>query len=453
MDKSAIIKRVKESNGNKVRLAITDIDGILRGKVVHKDKFFKLLDETLGFCNVVYGWDCNDECYENTKFTGWHTGYPDAKVAIDTDTIREIPWENGTCFVLGDFFNGIEEEMAVCPRTLLRKIEKKCQEHGFIPWAAQEFEWYNFKNKLGKIRDMKSISDLTPITTGMFGYSILKPSMYPEYINAVFENLDRFNVPLEGMHTETGPGVYEAALKPDRLLFAADKATLFKTAVKEIAYHYDVLASFMAKWNNDLPGCGGHIHQSLWDIDFKHNLFYEENSESNISQLAKHYIAGQLKCLPEIMPMYAPNVNSYKRLTKGTWAPTSATWGIENRTTSIRFISKGQSSTRVEMRVPGADTNPYLAMAASIASGLYGITNKLPLETKATIGNGYEDTTANQLPSNLLEASLKMEQSKTAKELFGEAFVDHFVRTRKWEWDRFEKKVTDWELNRYLEII
>ena len=286
----------------------------------------------------------------------------------------------------------------------------------------------------------------------MFGYSIIRPSLYKDYFNDLFDQLLQFNVPIEGIHTETGPGVYEATVIYDDVLNAADKAILFKTGVKEIASQHGLIASFMAKWNEQLPGCGGHIHQSLWDKK-GNNLFFSSDKNDPMSNLMKSYLAGILKCLPEILPMYAPNINSYKRLREGAWAPTTVTWGRDNRTTAVRVINDNQKSTRLEMRVPGADANPYLAMAASLASGLYGIKNNLSLEIEETIGNGYRNTKDGILPSNLQEASTKMKNSPIAEELFGKDFVEHFTATREWEWRAYSKAVTDWELKRYFEII
>lgn len=172
-----------------------------------------------------------------------------------------------------------------------------------------------------------------------------------------------------------------------------------------------------------------------------------------MSTLMESYMAGQLHCMPFILPMFAPTVNSYKRLVEGAWAPTTLTWGIDNRTTALRALPGSNNSTRLETRVVGSDSNPYLAMAACLASGIYGIKNKLKLKTTATVGNGYADTQTGRLPANLWEATQNMKQSPLASELFGNEFVQHYTATREWEWRQFSKVVTDWELKRYLEII
>jgi glutamine synthetase len=287
----------------------------------------------------------------------------------------------------------------------------------------------------------------------MFGYSILRTSENSDFYYDLFNLLTQFNIPIEGLHTETGPGVYEAAIAHDEVLSAADKAVLFKTAVKEIAYKHGIMASFMAKWTETLPGCSGHIHQSLWSADQSENLFYDASDKHKMSDLHKHYLAGQLYCMPHLLPMYAPTINSYKRLVEGAWAPTTLTWGVENRTTALRVINTTPGLTRLETRIPGADTNPYLAMAAALASGLYGIKNKLALNTPQTIGNGYQDKKNGVLASNLYDSAIAMQNSPIAKELFGEGFVEHFTQTRLWEHRQYAKHVSDWELKRYFEII
>jgi len=447
MTTNNILQELQRENQNKIKFAVADIDGVLRGKIVHLDKFKGAVESGAGFCDVIFGWDINDASYDNADYTGWHTGYPDVPVYPDLETVRRIPWEDNTPFFLADLNE--MEKVKVCPRSLLKKIRQQCYDMGYYPRFAQEFEWFTFENNANQLAENKP---LRPMTPGMFGYSILRASLKSDYFHALFDWLSEFEVPLEGLHTETGPGVYEAAIQYDEILPAADKAILFKTAVKEIAYHFDLTATFMAKWNAELPGCSGHVHQSLWDKDQKQNLFFDEKDAQQLSPLAKSYLAGQLTCLPHILPMFAPNVNSFKRLTEGLWAPTTLTWGIDNRTTAIRFLNNSAKAARLEMRVAGSDTNPYLAMAASLASGLYGIRHDLSLEVAATQGNGYDDKSNGTLPKNLLEATQLMQQSEIAEELFGADFVRHFTQTRKWEWRQFAQAVTDWELKRYFEL-
>jgi glutamine synthetase len=201
-----------------------------------------------------------------------------------------------------------------------------------------------------------------------------------------------------------------------------------------------------------LPGCGGHAHQSLWDRDRERNLFFAADEPDAMSPLFRHYLAGILHCLPEMLPLLAPNVNSYKRLLDGFWAPTRVTWGLDNRTVACRVIAGSVKATRLEARVGGADVNPYLLVAAWLAAGLYGIEHRLELGAP-TRGSGYVDDAAARLPRTLGEATDRFARSDLARELFGEPFVDHFARTRAWEWRQYGEAVTDWELRRYLEII
>jgi glutamine synthetase len=452
MNKKEILQYVKDHPSGKVKIAFTDIDGILRGKYMSSEKFLSVIETGMTFCNVIFGWDAADTAYDNVQYTGWHTGYPDAPAVLDINTFRKIPWENDVPFFLGELTDAEGKPSPVCPRQLLKKILGEANKEGFSPVFSQEFEWYNFA-ETPKTANDKQFKNLTPLTPGMFGYSILRSSLENPYFTDLFELLKKFNVPIEGIHTETGPGTYEAAIVYSDILEAADRAVLFKTAVKEIAYKHGIMATFMAKINENLPGCGGHVHQSLWDKTGKKNLFYNEKDTMKMSELMKSYVAGQLFCLPHILPMFAPTINSYKRLIEGAWAPTTLTWGADNRTVALRILSGSSKSCRLETRVIGADVNPYLAMAAALAAGLYGIKNKLKLKQPATAGNGYKDFSNGVLPSTLIEAAQQMKNSKVAKELFGAAFTEHFRQTREWEWRQHLKAVTDWEYRRYFEII
>jgi glutamine synthetase len=452
MNKDQITAYIQENNIQKIKFAFADIDGVLRGKVIHSKKFLDGLQSGYGFCDVVFGWDSSDVCYDNVELTGWHTGYPDKPCHIDLSTFRQVPWQDNIPFFIGDFSDVDGKGLAACPRSLLKRVTKECEALGFHPEFAQEFEWFNFRETPQSLQD-KSFTNLEPLTPGMFGYSILRTSENSEFCEDLVDLLAKFNIPLEGFHTETGPGVYEAAILHTHVIDAADRAALLKTAVKEIAYKHGIIATFMAKWNESLPGCGGHIHQSLWDKDQTNNLFFDGKDANKMSELHKQYLAGQLYCLPHILPMYAPTINSYKRLIEGAWAPTTITWAVENRTTAFRVLNSTEGYTRLETRIPGADTNPYLAMAAALASGLYGIKNKLSLDVPQTVGNGYLNKANGSIQPNLFEATVDMKNSAIAKEILGADFVEHFTQTRLWECKQFAKSVTDWELKRYFEII
>jgi len=452
MDKKSVIDYVKTHPSGKIKIAITDIDGILRGKYISVEKFLSVIENEAGFCDVVFGWDSNDVAYDNTTYTGWHTGYPDAGVRLDLNTFRKIPWENDVPFVLGEMLDEHGNPATVCPRQLVKKVITDANKLGYSPLFSQEFEWFNFSETPQSVNE-KNFKNLTHLTPGMFGYSILRSSLQNPFFTDLFQLLKDFNVPLEGLHTETGPGVLEAAIQYAPLLESADRAVLFKSSVKEIAYKHGIMATFMAKISEGLPGCGGHVHQSLWDTSGEKNLFYRFKDKRHMSDVMKSYVAGQLYCLPHVLPMYAPTINSYKRLVEGAWAPTTLTWALDNRTVALRVLSSGDKSCRLETRVIGSDANPYLAMAAALASGLYGIKKKMKLKQPETVGNGYKDFSNGVLPANLHDATQMMKTSSIAREILGEKFVEHFVQTREWEWRQHLKAVTDWEYKRYFEII
>ncbi len=256
-------------------------------------------------------------------------------------------------------------------------------------------------------------------------------------------------IKIEGFHTETGPGVYETAIHYSDALAAADHAALFKTVVKILAQKHGLVATFMAKWNSKLPGCSGHIHQSLADAEGT-NLFHAAGGQEGMSDLMRHYMAGQLALMREFAVMFLPTLNSYKRTVPGAWAPTNVTWGLDNRTTALRAIPAGSKVTRVEHRLPGADSNPYLALAASLASGLHGIERRMVLGAPTT--NAYSSE-APPLPRTLEKAAALFRSSEAAREYFGADFVEHYAATRRWEVREFRRAVTDWELARYFEII
>lgn len=450
-DNQVLIDKLKEGKYKKAKLAVCDIDGVLRGKFVHIDKLFSILKSGFGFCNVIFGWDSSDVCYNNTSYTGWHTGYPDAKALVDPNTLRFIPWDQKVPFLLADFVDSHNKTLDVCPRSLLKRINGELNDEGFSAQAGCEFEWFNFKETSESLEE-KNYSKMKPLTPGMFGYSLLRASENSEYFNALMDSLREFRVPLEGLHTETGPGVYEAALSVADPLEACDRAVLFKSSTKELAKKHNVMASFMARWSDELPGCSGHIHLSLEDSS-KQNLFSDASEPHKMSKVFKHFLAGLIHGVPHLLPLFAPTVNSYKRLVEGFWAPTRMTWGVDNRTCAFRVINLTPSSTRIEVRVPGSDMNPYLSLAGVLACGLYGIRKGLELKSDPIKGNAYEDKSCEKLASNLYDATVRFSESSLANELLGENFVRHFAATRLWEWQQSQKAITDWELRRYFEII
>ncbi len=449
---AAEVARLFEVEGGPPRVKVGgfDVDGVLRGKSISPHKFRSAVEQGFGFCDVIFGWDSGDVLYDNARFTGWHTGYPDVLAKIDLTTFRRIPWENGIPFFLVDFHSRDGAPLAISPRQLLKAQVERANRLGFRPMMACEYEFFFFQETPHSLRE-KGYAGLRPLSPGMFGYSVYRASAHSALVDDLVKHMRAFDCEIEGIHTETGPGVYEVAIAVDDAVRAADKAMLFKTGAKEIAARHGLIACFMAKFNASLPGCGGHVHQSLWDPAGKENLF------AGRSELMRHYAAGQLATMREFAPFYLPTVNSYKRTVPGTWAPTSATWGSDNRTTALRFIEGlSPKATRVEFRLTGADLNAYIALAASLAAGLHGIERKLALPPE-TGGSAYERLASTpreeRLPRSLEAALALLEKSAVARECLGEAFVDHYVATRDWEVRESQKAVTDWELARYMEVI
>ncbi|HEV8312261.1 MAG TPA: glutamine synthetase family protein [Burkholderiaceae bacterium] len=444
------VAAVRASDTPKVKVACSDIDGILRGKYLHRDKFFGAADGGFGFCDVVFGWDSGDQCYDNTQVTGWQHGFPDALARIDLDTARHVPWDGGVPFFLGDFVNADGSPYPVCPRQTLKRVLKRAEKLGLQAMCGLEFEWFNFLETPHSWAEKKGVgpNNLTP---GMFGYSLLRMADNRVFFNALMDEMAAFGVPIEGLHTETGPGVYEAAITFSEALEAADRAILFKTGAKEIGKRFGIMPSFMAKWSAQYPGCSGHIHQSL--SDGKRNLFYDAKDKRSMSKLFESYLAGQVACLMEFAPLFWPTINSYKRLVDGFWAPVKPTWGIDNRTASFRVIAGSPKATRLETRCPGADINPYLATAAVLAAGLHGVEKGLKLTAPPITGTNVGAENIPRAPRSLIETTRIFRGSAIARDWLGDTFVDHFAATREWEWRQWQDAVTDWEMKRYFEII
>jgi glutamine synthetase len=287
----------------------------------------------------------------------------------------------------------------------------------------------------------------------MFGYSWLREGQHQALVDDILDTCEAYDIEIEGIHTETGPGVWEAAIRYDDVLEAADKAALFKTTVKHICARHDLTATFMAKWSPDLPGSSGHIHQSLWDAQAKTNLFAAPATD-RLSETGLHYLGGLVKLAPELTALYSPFIKSYKRYVPGLWAPLNASWGVENRTCGSRVIlGPGQSAARIELRQTAADINPYVAMAACLGSGLYGIEHEITPPPESTGDATATSDRSLALPLTLESAVDGLRRSEAARSVLGEPFIDHYVRTRDWECREYNRSVSEWELRRYFEAV
>ncbi len=440
---------VEQRNLSHVKVGVFDIDGILRGKYMSRAKFISALESGYGFCDVVLGWDCQDQLYDNVKFTGWHTGYPDAPVTILPESCRALPFENDQLLFLSEFAAPADQ---VCPRGLLKRTLERLRTLGFEAYAGFEYEVFFFDETPESARE-KHYRNLKPMAPGWFGYSVIRNSVESDFYRQMLSMCESMDFGLEGLHEETGPGVIEAAITVDKALAAADKAALFKTFTKVLAQHNGMMATFMAKWSREWPGQSGHIHMSLKRADGS-SAFYDASQPHSMSQTMRYFVGGLQKLMPEVLAMVSPTVNSYTRLIPGFWAPTDSTCGVENRTCALRIIPGSAKSQRVEYRVAAADANPYIILSAALASGAWGIENKIEPEPLVD-GNAYDQKfpTYLALPRTLWEAAQRFKQSERARDWFGHAFVDHFAATREWEEREFRKHISDWELARYFEII
>jgi glutamine synthetase len=420
---ATILDELQKSQHQKVKIAFTDINGTLKTLYLNKENFIDASESNFKFQNLL-----------GTSPLGFS-----ALTRVDIHTFRTIPWESHLPFFIGDFEADRKSLNCFCPRQILKKVLERFQSLNYSLISGIELEWFNFTTSKSPVESTE--------------YSILRSELHPHYLKTIQESLEAFNVPIEVFDSHTGPGVLKASIQCADALEAADRAILLKTTIKAVANHFGIIPTFMAKWNSQLPGCSGRIHQSLWSTSEERNLFYDEDDSFRMSSTFKSYLAGQLTCLPELLPLFAPTVNSYKRLAEDYSAPSQVNWGVESRTAAFRVLPLNSHRTRLEARMTGTDINPYLALAGCLASGLYGIQNHLPLTGSSSSTTEMDSIQSKNLPKNLYEAATRMGNSQIAKELFGSEFVEYFVATRLWEWDQFQKTVTNWELERYFNVV
>jgi glutamine synthetase len=425
-----------------------DIDGVLRGKYMALDKLRGALKAGFGFCDVIFGWDIGDQLYDAASVTGWDRGFPDVIAVVDPDTLRTIPWEPGVAALLVDFRDDKGAPHPACPRSLLRSVRDRAARLGFEARFGCEYEFFLFKETPESLQD-KGFRNLETLDPGMYGYSWLRTGQSRELMADILDGMAAFDVGLEALHTETGPGVYEAAIRYDEVLRAADKAALFKVAMKQIASEHDLTVTFMAKWNASLPGSSGHLHLSL--VRDGKNAFFDPDHPEEMTRTMRHFLGGLTTLMPELTALVSPTINSYKRYVPGVWAPLTASWGFENRTAAARVIGMGDAkAARIEFRQTAADLNPHLAMAACLAAGLWGIENEVDPPPPAAGDASFDGP---PLPHSLEEATALFAASTRMPELFGEVFVKHYAHTRNWEVRQYRTAVTDWELRRYFEAV
>lgn len=461
MDLSEVKQFIKDNDIEFVKVGAPDIEGVFRGKRVASKFFLDSITDGFAQCDVLFGWDIAENVLPNLKFSNWEHGFADIVMKPDLSTFAPVPWEDHVASGICDLWTEHGEPVTIAPRFILGNLVERARTLGYEPMAASELEFRFFRENQMSLREKDFGPDLTPLNPGMNCYAISQASADDHLLSRIARMMREHGVEIEGYNREHGPGMYEMNIHYGNALTAADRTMLFKTGVKEICHQLGYSATFMAKWNDTEDGSSGHSHMSLWDHNQERNAFWDENAEGHMSPTMRQFLAGILKLLPEFMALYAPVINSYKRYIEGTWAPLNTTWGMDNRTCSVRIINNSKRAIRVENRVPGADANFYLVFSAMLASGLYGIEQQLELPSRLD-GNAYEAATVakalesgqiSPLARNLTTATDLLERSEAAKEYLGADFVEHFVATRRWEVREYEKAVTNWDRRRYFELI
>ncbi len=461
MNLAEVKRLIEEGRVEYIKVGVPDIEGVFRGKRVTAPFFLASLEDGIAQSDVILGWDIQESVLPNLKVSNVESGFGDFIMRPDLATFALVPWEDRVATCICDLWTEHGEPITVSPRYVLKSLIERARSLGLAPMAASELEMRFFREDQVSLRDKDFGSHLTPLNPGTNCYVISHATADDYLIGQVVRKMQAYGIEIEGYNREHGPGMYEINMHYSDLLTAADRTMLFKTGVKEICHQNSFTATFMAKWNDLEDGSSGHTHLSLWDQNYERNVFWDAAADDHMSETMRYFLAGVLHMLPEFMALYAPVINSYKRYIEGTWTPLNTFWGIDNRTCAVRAITSGQHSMRLENRVPGADANFYLVFAGMLASGLYGIEQKLDLPPHLD-GNAYNPTKIAQaiahghaypLARNLTSATDIFEHSAVAKEYLGADFIEHFVTTRRWEVQEYEKAVTNWERRRYLELI
>ncbi len=434
-----------------VIVAFPDLQGRPVGKRVTAAFFADhVAEHGIEVCDYLLGVDIDMTPLPGYRFTNWDNGYGDLTVVPDEATLRLLPWMEGTAIVLGDLVDPKGVPVEVSPRQILRRQIERAAERGLRIQCATELEFFLFRDTYQEAAE-RNWQRLVPHTSTIEDYQILQTSREEYILRRVRNEMSAAGIPIEFSKGEAGRGQHEVNVTYAEPLETADRHLVFKNGIKEIAAQEGRSATFMAKWSMEDVGSSCHLHTSLWDLGTNEPLMADDSTTSGLSTVGQQFLAGQLHAARELAWCYAPTVNSYRRYVPDSWAPTAVVWGEDNRTCGFRVLGQGPSR-RVECRVPGADVNPYLALAAAIASGLYGIDHGLTLGEPYP-RNAYEATDVPRIPSTLIEAVELLEQSEVATETMGPDVQFHLAHTARQEWDASNRAVTDWELARYFERI
>jgi glutamine synthetase len=454
-----VLERLENHDIDTIVLGGTDTHGIMRGKRIPIRQLPEVLEHGLPICDVfwVMHVDESDLVPRPADYAGYFPtetqGYPDIHAVPDLGTLRTVPWHPNTALILCDW--ELPEDkgaVPISPRGVLRQVIARARDMGYESLSALELEFYLLREKAGTAH-RKRPDELVPLQEVPSTYGVVMGSLQEDIGSIIRTQMLDYGLPVEACNPETGPGQFEITLRYGPTLTTTDDAFLFKTGVKELAAQNDLLATFMAKPATGWAGNSCHVHISLRDLEGR-GVFYDAAAPERLSTTMRHFAGGILHTMREFTALMAPTPNSYRRFVPYSWAGTTATWGIDNRSVGLRAIRDGEHGTRLEHRQPGGDANPYIAAAATLAGGLHGLVKAIePGELNS--GDVYSQAAERltMLPTDLTEAVDLLEGSQAARDWFGDDFVDHYVAMKRAEIKAQAVAVTDWEVARYLEAI
>jgi glutamine synthetase len=440
-------KEAADGGIDTVVAAFTDMQGRLFGKRIQVEYFLdEVVEHAIEGCNYLLALDMEMDPIPGYEMANWEGGYGDFAIVPDMATLRRVPWLDRTALVLCDVANHDGSPVVASPRQVLIEQYERAHAMGYTPMFASELEFYLYKESYAEAHE-KDYRGLTPTIPYILDYHVLATTMDEQYLGPVRRGMHAAGIPVEFSKGEAWYGQHEVNTRYADAVTSADRHTIYKNGVKEIAFLNGISVTFMAKPSEKDIGSSCHIHSSLVDVPGGKSVFVDGKGKE--TDAFRHYLGGMRAHLRELALFVAPAINSYKRYATESWAPTSISWGRDNRTCGFRIVGHG-ASRRVECRIPGADVNPYLGYAALLAAGLDGIekgTDPGP-ELK---GNAYAEAGAEPFPSTLREAVDLWEGSKFARKTFGEDVWKHYLNYGKTEQRLFDEVVTDYERRRMFE--
>lgn len=454
MDTKQASALLEEYHVNNIRMIITDLNGIPLGKRIPSDRFLSICEQGMGMCSGIYNTLSDSSIIPELPLVGgFSSGFPDMVAWPDLKTLRSVPWEERTAMVICDMRNRDGSEVPYDARTVLRKQIEKMKLRPFSARIGMEHEFYVFKESLESMAEKNWVHPRT-FFQGQGVYSQIRSFKAGPVMKDAWQSLMDCGIGIDSMQVELGAGMFELPLKASDPLTAADQTVLAKMAIKEICHLHGLTASFMAKIGPEFQGLSGAVHMSLVDVEGK-NLFYDPEGPDGLSEILQQWVEGLLENLQDLTLVFLPNYNSYKRPLPNSFVGTTTTWSVEGRGTPLRIINFVPEATRFENRLPGADGNPYLVLAAHLVAGLYGLEKGLKLRPPFTDGdpaqNPYGRDDVKTVPPSLESAIDRFRASARMREFFGDAFCEVFLAHRASDLAYAGMQVATWERERYLE--